>query len=531
MHFLYGVRVSIRSVATCVRCLLVGLAVAATPSMTGCEQNVAASNLIIDSTFANASDFWTFAGRVVVVHGVGPSESEVIYFPGDGGPSGYRNQASIVADVTPGTTYSFSAYVDSTGHTGTPPYVLLQAENGSWPGASVYQPGKGRVTTSFSIPRASLTTRILVTFNPSNGVYPIGRGAIYAQPQLESGPVAHAYAPGPSPPPAPRANFIADSDLRLGEEFWNLTGRVQVLPHAGPHRATLLRIPGTGAPMGYDDTATFLASVVPGDTYTFSCILDGSKATGTPPYVFLQAVNGSWKGLSLWSATSGRSSTTFTVPADSGTTVVRGIFAGENGTYPIGDGAELSQPQIEPGTLARAYIPSSVPAALRTPRGANLVIDSEGRSKHSWLLIGTVARERKAGPLGDSAVIYTGNGQPASYWNYAAFFARVRPGDTYTLSVYIDGTAHNGTPPYLFATASNGTWRGAGTYQSGKGRISLTFTVPPHSRTTLLRCVVNAENGTYAPGAQLVIAEPQLERGTVMTAYRPSAPSPWKAPI
>jgi hypothetical protein len=516
-HFLHGVRAP--AVAALVLVSVIG----------GCGR--ASSNLIIDSALRQTHLYWTLSGSAQIVRGVGPGGEAVVYFPGDGRPTGYRNQAICYAQVNPGETYTFSAYIDATGHEGTPPYAFVQAADGTWQGVGVYQSGKGSVAITFAIPASSSTTRVRITLNPSNGAYPVGRGAIYSQLQLEPGSVAHDYVQGIEPPLMARVNLVADSELRLDGEFWNIAGRVEVLHGRGPQHSTLLRIAGTGMPLGYDDSATFVAPVVPGRTYTFSCFFDGSASRSTPPYVFLQAANGTWKGASLWSGARGRASVTFTIPTDSGTTFVRGIFDGENGSYAIGHGAQFAQPQLEAGAAMRSYLPSSIPAALQAPAGGNLVIDSEAReSKHSWTLAGRMRESPGGGPGGSNVVVFRGDGRPSGFGNYAAFFAPVQPGETYTLSAYVAGAAHRGTPPYLFATAANGSWSGASVYQPGTGRIFVTFTVPKESGTTMLRCVLNPQNGIYAAGTTLSMAQPQLERGTMMTAYQPSGITKAAAP-
>ena len=522
-HFLHGVCAPARRAIGASRrlpALRAVVALALVSVIGGCGR--AAGNLIIDSALRQTHLYWTFLGSAQIVRGVGPGGDAVVYFPGDGGPTGYRNQAICYAQVNPGETYTFSAYIDATGHVGTPPYAFVQAADGTWQGVGVYQAGKGRVAITFAIPASSSTTRVRITLNPSNGSYPVGRGAIYSQLQLEPGSTAHGYIQGVEPPAAPRANLVADSEMRLGGEFWNIAGTVAMLRGRGPQHSTLLRIAGTGTSLGYDDSATFVAPVVPGQTYTFSCFLDGTASRSTPPYVFLQAANGVWKGASLWSGARGRTSVTFTIPADSGTTFVRGIFDGENGVYARGSGAEFAQPQLEPGAAMRPYLPSSVPAALQAPAGGNLVLDSEARAKRSWTLAGRMHESRGSGNSGHDAVVFDGDGKPSGFGNHAAFFAPVEPGETYTLSAFVDGSAHRGAPPYLFATAANGSWSGASVYQSGTGRIFVTFTVPKESGTTMLRCVINPQNGVYRAGTRLLLSEPQLERGAMMSAYRPS---------
>jgi hypothetical protein len=490
-------------------------AVACVLAVGGCAR--AATNLISDSEFDRGSDFWSFAGRAIVVRGVGPGGSAVVYVPGDGRPCGYRNQAQTYVTVTPGKTYTFSVYVDATGHTGTPPYVFLQAADGTWPGVAIYQPGKGRLHATFTIGAASRTTLVRITFNPSNGLYPVGRGAIYSQPQLEEGPIARTYVAGTATPS--HENLVIDSESKLDGQFWDFTGRLIVVPGRAPGDRTLMRIDGTGTSLGFGDSAAFLARVVPGTTYTFSCFLDGSASPRTPPYVFLQAVNGTWTGTSLWSAQRGRASVTFTIPTTSGTTTVRGVFDGENGIYARGTAAEFGEPQLEPGAAMSGYVPSSVPADLRAPRLGNLVVDSDEPWRKTWMLAGGMRTVRGAGPLGRNAVVMDGDDRPAGFGNFAAFRAGVLPGSTYTLSAYIDGSAHKGTPPYLFVVAANGRWKGASTYQSGRGRVFVTFTVPKSSGTTSLRFVLNAQNGIYPRGTRLVLAEPQLELGSTMSAY------------
>src|SRR5471032_2029632 len=83
------------------------------------------ANLVADSDMHEMDQFWTVQGRVELRNGLGPDGHAMLFIPGRGGPTGYRSNASFLAGVEPGKTYTFSAYIDATGFHGTPPFVVL----------------------------------------------------------------------------------------------------------------------------------------------------------------------------------------------------------------------------------------------------------------------------------------------------------------------------------------------------------------------------------------------------------------------
>jgi hypothetical protein len=475
--------------------------------------------------------FWTTQGRVQLRPGLGPDGHAMLFVPGSGGPTGYRSSASFLALVEPGQTYTFSAYIDATGYQGTPPFVVLDAVNGSWTGVSVYQLGKGVVSKTFSVPADSGTTLVRGTFGTENGTYPIGRGAAFSEPQIEPGDFAHDYVGGGGgelmQPPA-GGNLVVDSDLHDAQVYWELTGRMRLTHTATSDGAASIEFDGDGRPSGFDNTASFLAGVKPGATYTFSIHIDSTGHTGTPPYVFLEPVDGTWTGTKLYSGARGIAFVKFTLPRDCGTTLIRVTATTQNGTYPHGTKFIALRPQLSAGGFPSEY-ESGDAATLPTAPGGNLVIDSGLRDvKRAWRLDGAVRVKRDA-VAGHSAIVYDGDGHASGFTNRASFYARVTPGRTYTFSALIDGSAAVGTPPYVFLRAVDGTWAGTQLFQPGNGRIFQTFTIPGESRTTCVTGWISPQNGAYPHGTHMTFSQPQIAQGAVPSRYvegpRPTASS------
>jgi hypothetical protein len=324
----------------------------------------------------------------------------------------------------------------------------------------------------------------------------------------------------------PSANLVADSDMRDIDQFWTMQGRVQFRPGLGPDGHAMMFVPGGGGPTGYRSDASFLALVEPGQTFTFSAYIDATGHQGTPPFVVLDAVNGTWTGVSVYQLGKGVVSKTFFVPAYSGTTLVRGTFNTENGTYPIGRGAALSEPQIEPGDFAHDYAGGGGGELTQQPAGGNLVIDSGLRDAHrTWELIGAMRLDRNAAG-GNGAIVYDGDGHPSGFANRASFFARVVPGRIYTFSALVDGSSSVGTPAYVFLRAMDGTWEGTQVSQPGKGRVFQTFTIPAKSRTTCINGWISPQNGEYARGTHMTFSQPQIAEGPLPLRYVEGPPPP-----
>jgi hypothetical protein len=488
----------------------------------GCSRT---TNLVLDSDMSHAGEGWNIQGRFEVRPGLGPEGDTLLYYPGDGSASGYRNSASFLCGVEPGKTYTFSIYIDATGHEGTPPYAILDAANGTWKGVSLYQADKGRVSTTFEIPADSGTTALRVTLNPENGIYPVGRGAEYSEPQLELGSVADAYVTGATPA---MTNLIFDSSARDPMDYWQVTGRMRLARDAGPRGSSAFVYDGDGRHSGFGNTAAFFAPVEPGTTYTFSVYLDGTGHEAAPPYAFLQAADGTWKGVQVYQSARGRVSVTFTIPSDAGTTLVRGWMSPQNGTYPRGRRFVAAQPQLEAGAFADTYQVDNA-SGIPAPTGGNRVIDSDMLSAvTTWKFSGRMAVDR-TGSGGAGTVSYLGDGRPSGYGNEATFYARVTPGHTYSFSAEMDGASHVGAPPYVFLRAVNGSWSGAQADQPGWGRVIVRFLIPPDSRTTCIAGTVTPQGGTYPAGTRMTFAEPQIAEGPFFMRYvrSPATESAW----
>jgi len=481
-------------------------------------------NEVCDSELRNAQECWNVSRFFAIRAGLGPNASALLYYPGTGRASGFHADAAFLARVHPGATYTFSAYVDSSGYVDGPPYVLLSAVNGSWAGTKIFQTGKGRISVAFTLPASSHTTLIQGIFSPENATYPVGRGAAFSQPQVEIGDQARPYVHSNDPiwDDGPvGGNQIINSEASKSAQYWTLVGAMKMIPAAGPHGNVASVYAGTGKPSGFNNAAIFLAQVTPGLTYTFSAYVDGADYAGSPPFVTLEAGNGRWAGTSFFQTRRGRIFTTFVIPATSHTTFLRGTFNPENGRYKIGTSAVFAEPQLEQGSFPHAYRVGS--DGLSAPPGGNLIPDSEARRAPYWTYDGRMHQANGVYADGASAIILNGNGKPAGYGDRASVRARVQPGKTYTLTADIDGSSDQGTPPYVFISAVNGSWKGAQAYQPGRGYLGLTFALPAQSATTCINIRFEAENGTYPLGTSLVITRPQLALGSEPYRYVPSS--------
>jgi hypothetical protein len=319
---------------------------------------------------------------------------------------------------------------------------------------------------------------------------------------------------------AHETNEVCDSGMRAIASCWTIRGSIAVRPGLGPDGSSILYYPGTGRPSGFGNSAAFLASVRPGATYSFSAYVDGVDHVDVPPYVILSAVNGTWSGASMYQSGKGRISTVFTIPTDSHTSLVRGEFATENGTYPQGRGAIFAQPQLEAGDRANDYAPST-DSVLSAPPGGNLVPAERNANAFAWTLAGGMMRARVGEDADSPAFVYHGDGRASGFGNLATAWAAVRPGTTYTLSASVDAQAHEGTPPYLWILPLNGRWPGTHTFQDGRGLAMFTFTVPASSGTTCIQLEFSTQNGIYPRGTSLEIARVQLTQGDELYRYVP----------
>ena len=319
---------------------------------------------------------------------------------------------------------------------------------------------------------------------------------------------------------AHETNEVCDSGMRAIASCWTVRGSIVMRPGLGPDGSSILYYQGTGRPSGFGNSAAFLARVIPGTTYSFSAYVDGVDHIDVPPYVIFSAVNGTWAGASIYQSGKGRISTVFTIPQDSHTTLVRGEFATENGTYPQGRGAIFAQPQLEAGGRASDYEPST-DSVLSAPPGGNLApsVDDVGRS--GWTLAGGMTRGRSRDDEHTNAFVYHGNGGVSGFGNLATARVEVRPGTTYTVRASVDAQANQGAPPYLWILPMNGRWTGTHTYQDGRGLVMFTFTVPSSSGTTCVQLEFSTQNGIYPRGTSLEIARVQLTQGDELYRYMP----------
>jgi hypothetical protein len=326
--------VSVKTLLACVAMLCASACV----STAGCTFTTAhETNTVCDSEARAIAGCWTFRGSFVVRRGLGPDGSSILYYPGTGRPSGFDNSAAFLAIVQPGATYTFSAYVDGADHIDVPPYVILSAVNGTWSGASIYQSGKGRISTVFTIPRNARTTFVRGEFSTENGTYPRGRGAIFSQPQLEPGERANGYAPsGDSILRDPPGGNLVPAEDDVKKRGWTLKGGMTRTRNGIARDSAAFAYHGDGRASGFGNIATARALVRPGATYTLSASVDASAQQGAPPYIWILPMNGRWPGTHTYQDGRGLVMLTFTVPPSSGTTCVEVEFSTQNGIYPRG---------------------------------------------------------------------------------------------------------------------------------------------------------------------------------------------------
>jgi hypothetical protein len=149
----------------------------------------------------------------------------------------------------------------------------------------------------------------------------------------------------------------------------------------------------------------------------------------------------------------------------------------------------------------------------------NLIPDSDGTAG-TWLGSSLMVLTPGGGAVTGSSWIYTGSGAASSFVVRESQTFNVVPGQTYTLSAYIDASHVTSGGPFIavenpaLTTAYNILTTSAGV----NGRISGIFTIP--GGVTQVRVIFDTNNCIVASGQPLVFSDPQLELGSSATAYQ-----------
>lgn len=152
---------------------------------------------------------------------------------------------------------------------------------------------------------------------------------------------------------------------------------------------------------------------------------------------------------------------------------------------------------------------------------ANLIHDPNGLLG-SWTTTAAMIFNSSAGALTGGGWQYTGTGAAAGFQFAYSKVINVVPGQTYTLSGYIDGTNVTvGSPVWIVCDpsipATNLAIATATQTPGVSGRITKTFTVP--AGQTQVVVLGDTNNCTVANGSTLTFSNPQLEVGSTATPY------------
>lgn len=180
-----------------------------------------------------------------------------------------------------------------------------------------------------------------------------------------------------------------------------------------------------------------------------------------------------------------------------------------------GHGDYFSQTLLGPSTTF-----NGTPYQLGTFLGPNLIPDSDGTAG-SWTLSGSgIAFSSTGGAVSGGIWKYTGTGGASGFQFVNSEAFAVIPGNTYTLSAYVNGMNINSGSAFV-EIANVGLTTGYGSItinSSSNGRMSASFTIP--SGVTSVVALWNTNNCTVASGQTITISDPQLEPGSHMSAYQ-----------
>lgn len=305
-------------------------------------------------------------------------------------------------------------------------------------------------------------------------------------------------------------NLIPDS---LGTQLtWSAVAGILFDPLAGAVSGGAWTYKGTGAASGNLKPQSVMFVVQPSTTYTLSGYIDGSfVSSGSPAWqVYDPTVTTQYASATQSANTNGRITATFTTGANVSQVVV--ILNTNNCTVAVGQNLGFSDPQLEAGSSASAFVGTTATIAP-----INLVPDSNG-TQATWT--------NSAGmTLSGGVWTYTGTGAASGFISGESLVFAIQPSTTYTFSVTVNAThvtagsviAELADPTVSFGLSGSGL---AIVNGSTNGRVSATFTTPssiPHGNLVLV--LFDTDNCTVANGQPLTFSHPQLEAASLASAY------------
>jgi hypothetical protein len=161
---------------------------------------------------------------------------------------------------------------------------------------------------------------------------------------------------------------------------------------------------------------------------------------------------------------------------------------------------------------------------VRIGNGFNLIADPDTMASWPSSLTALVAG---AGLVRGSAWKHVGTGAASGFHFANSQVINVTAGAVYELSGYIDATQVTaGSPTWnLFDPTITTNYGGIGIAAGGKGRVSVTITIPGGVTQVLVLC--DTSNCTIVNAANLLFSNPQLEPGAVANLYCGQNYLPW----
>ena len=211
--------------------------------------------------------------------------------------------------------------------------------------------------------------------------------------------------------------------------------------------------------------------------------------------------------------------------------VASGAFASGNDVFGHSAMSDEVRVAIQSGSgnvLNVNGTPASTVSLATTGQQRNLIPDSDFKFGNTYWTASNshpaLAWVAGAGATGGYGFVYTGTGNAASYDNRTSLPIPVTPGQTYSYSCDVDFSAMttaSGSPGiYIRNTTNTGSYTIASLPAGFKGRVTGTFTVP--SGVTEILFLLTVQTSTVQSGATCTFSNPQLEVGSVVTAYKPN---------
>jgi|GEM_PF-2179676 len=201
---------------------------------------------------------------------------------------------------------------------------------------------------------------------------------------------------------------------------------------------------------------------------------------------------------------------------------------GSGGPYvfdlqPAQAGADVTSLNTAKDTSLVDGVPSTTINLASTGTQTNLVPDSDFVFGFTYWPTGYnrgyAVISNGAGASGGNAVTASGTGSPHNF-NFYSKYIPVTAGVTYTISCYMDATnITSGQALHIDVISPGNTLFYVLSQPPGKkGRVSGTFTVP--SGVSEVQVVLDADNATWPTNTNILWSNPQLEVGSVATAYK-----------